>query len=65
MLKKLFNLFKSDITIIEPSVNNKTLINKIVRLYSRGSISLSNGRYITKEDIKEKQKELFSYNFQN
>jgi len=63
MLNNFLNLFKSDITVIKHGDNGKLIMNQITKLYSRGNVNLRKGKYITTATIKEKQKEIFPYNF--
>ncbi len=63
MLKSFFNLFKSDITVIENNKKDNTIIKNIVKLYSKGNVNLQKGKYITSDTIKQKQEEVFLYKF--
>jgi len=63
MLKNFIDLFKSDITVIKNTKNDSTILRSIVKLYSKGNVNLQQANYITKDTIKEKQKEIFSYKF--
>ena len=63
MLKNFIDLFKSDITVIKNTKEDSTIIRSIVKLYSKGNVNLQQANYITKDTIKQKQKEIFSYKF--
>ena len=65
MLKKFIDLFKSDITVINIKNTKKdsAILKNIVKIYSEGNVNLQQGKYITEDIIKAKQKEIFSYKF--
>ena len=60
---KLIKFFSR--TKLIPVVENdiKKLTNSLVSRYSKGNISLKKGNYLTQQDIKDKEKALFSHRF--
>ena len=64
MFKQIFNIFKSEVTIIKKSeLRKENIVKHLVSRHSNGNTSLQQAKYITENVLKQKQKELFSYKF--
>jgi len=52
-------------TKLIPVVENdeKKLTNSLISGYSNGNVSLQKGNYLTEQDIKDKEKTIFSHKF--
>ena len=52
-------------TKLIPVVENdeKKLTNSLISRYSNGNVSLQKGNYLTEQDIKDKEKTIFSHKF--
>ena len=60
---KLIKFFSR--TKLIPVVENdiKELTNSLISKYSNGNVFLQKGDYLTKQDIKDKEKTIFSHKF--
>lgn len=64
MLKKIFKLFTSEVTVIQDSTEqNKNTIKQLISRHSNGNVNLQQAKYITEGMLKEKQKTILSYKF--
>lgn len=57
-------MFQSDITVIADATKHKEdTIKYLISRHSNGNVNLQQAKYITKNILKEKQENLFSYKF--
>lgn len=63
MFKKISCIIKQTKTIPQSIQKQKQLTSELIARYSNGNVSLQRGNYITKDELQQKEKTIFTHSF--